>query len=105
MVGSFLRHSVNSTKTAPCVEVWQTSTLRPLRLGKEKKKKEEEETTGPKYNGRICYAAWSCGLFLTNRSPAKAAQTIMVLMPFWVLTLVGPRSRNHCVRWSPDTVM
>jgi len=42
------------TKATPCVEVWQTSTLRRLRLGEEKKKKErkkEEETTGQKYNG------------------------------------------------------
>jgi len=36
------------TKATPCVEVWQTSNLRRLRLGKEKKK---EETTGQKYNG------------------------------------------------------
>jgi len=27
----------------PCVEVWQTSNLRPLRLGEEKKKKKIEE--------------------------------------------------------------
>jgi len=27
----------------PCVEVWQTSNLRPLRLGEEKKEEEEEE--------------------------------------------------------------
>jgi len=39
-------------KATPCVEVWQTSNLRRLRLGEEKKKKEEEEeTTGQKYNG------------------------------------------------------
>jgi len=37
------------TKATPCVEVWQTSSLRWLRLGEEKKKK--EETTGQKYNG------------------------------------------------------
>jgi len=37
------------TKATPCVEVWQTSNLRRLRLGEEKKKK--EETTGQKYNG------------------------------------------------------
>jgi len=30
------------------VQVWQTSTLRRLRLGEEEKK---EETTGQKYNG------------------------------------------------------
>ena len=35
----------NSHLATPCVEVWQTSSLRPLRLG-EKKKKKEEETTG-----------------------------------------------------------
>ena len=38
----------------PCVEVWQTSSLQPLRLGEEKKKKKERrrkiETTGRKYN-------------------------------------------------------
>jgi len=36
------------TKATPCVEVWQTSNLRRLRLGVEKKeerKKEEEEQT------------------------------------------------------------
>ena len=37
------------TKATPCVEVWQTSNLRPLRLGEEKRKK--EETTGQKLNG------------------------------------------------------
>jgi len=30
-------------------EVWQTSNLRPLRIGEEKKKK--EETTAAEYNG------------------------------------------------------
>jgi len=36
------------TKATPCMEVWQTSNLRPLRLGEEKEKEEEEEeqTTG-----------------------------------------------------------
>jgi len=33
------------TKATPCVEVWQTSNLRRLRLGKEKKEEEEEEQT------------------------------------------------------------
>jgi len=36
------------TEATPCVEVWQTSNLRRLKLGEEKKK---EETTGQKYNG------------------------------------------------------
>jgi len=31
------------TKATPCVEVWQTSNLRRLRLGEEKKKEKEEE--------------------------------------------------------------
>jgi len=31
------------TKATPCVEVWQTSTLRPLKLGEEKKKNKKEE--------------------------------------------------------------
>jgi len=39
------------TKATPCVEVWQTSNLRWLRLGEEIKKKKKEETTGEKYNG------------------------------------------------------
>jgi len=33
------------TKATPCVEVWQASNLRRLRLGEEKKKEEEEERT------------------------------------------------------------
>ena len=33
------------------MEVWQTSNLRPLRLGEEKRKKKKEETTGQKYYG------------------------------------------------------
>jgi len=43
-------------KATPCVEVWQTSNLRRLRLGEEKKERkieEEEETTGRKYNGLL----------------------------------------------------
>ena len=31
------------TKATPCVEVWQTSNLRRLRLGEEKEEEEEEE--------------------------------------------------------------
>jgi len=34
-----------------CVEVWQTSSLRRLRLGEEKKERRKKETTGQKYNG------------------------------------------------------
>ena len=41
------------TKATPCVEVWQTSNLRQLRLGEERKK--EEVTTGQKYNGLPYY--------------------------------------------------
>jgi len=48
------RHSKFAVAT-PCVEVWQTSNLRRLRLGEERKKK-MEQTTGQKYNVRICYA-------------------------------------------------
>jgi len=36
------------TEATPCVEVWQTSNVRRLRLGEEKKIEEEEETTGQK---------------------------------------------------------
>jgi len=31
------------TKATPCVEVWQTSNLRQLRLGKQKQKKERKK--------------------------------------------------------------
>ena len=34
-----------------CVEVWQTASLRRLRLGEEKKERRKKETTGQKYNG------------------------------------------------------
>jgi len=37
-------------KATPRVEVWWTSNLRPLRLGKEKKERRKKETTGQKYN-------------------------------------------------------
>jgi len=37
------------TKATPCVQVWQTSTLRRLRLSEEKK----EETTGRRTNDRM----------------------------------------------------
>jgi len=33
------------TKVTPCVQVWQTSTLRRLRLSDERKKEEEERRT------------------------------------------------------------
>ena len=36
------------TKATPCVEVWQTSNLRRLRLGEEKKESKKEVTTGQK---------------------------------------------------------
>jgi len=44
------------TKATPCVEIWQTSNLRPLRLGEEKKKERRKiEITGQKYNGLPYY--------------------------------------------------
>jgi len=44
------------TGAAPCVEVWWTSGLRPLRLGEEggkerKKERRKIEIAGQKYNG------------------------------------------------------
>jgi len=42
---SFRPASEIRTKATPCVEVWQTSNLRRLRLGEEIKKEEEEEQT------------------------------------------------------------
>jgi len=54
------RTGPRAPRLTPCVQVWQTSNLRRLRLGEEKKKerrkKKIEETTGQKYNVRICYA-------------------------------------------------
>ena len=41
------------TKATPCVEVWQTSNLRRLRLGEEKKKEEEEEEERTNHSMRI----------------------------------------------------
>jgi len=41
----------------PCVEVWQTSNLRPLRTGEEKKRR-KIETTGQKYNGLPYSVGW-----------------------------------------------
>jgi len=37
-----IRDKFFGTKATPCVQVWQTSTLRRLRLGEEIKKEEEE---------------------------------------------------------------
>jgi len=36
------------------VEVWQTSNLRPLRLGEEKKKEKEEEEEEERNRMKIC---------------------------------------------------
>jgi len=46
-------HSKFAHRAIPCVEVWQTYNLRPLRLGEEKRKK--IEITGQKYNVRTYY--------------------------------------------------
>jgi len=35
------------TKATPCVEVWQTSNLRRLRLGKERRKEERKKKKKP----------------------------------------------------------
>jgi len=45
------------SKFAPCVEVWYTSNLRPLRLGEEKRRRirRKKQTTGQKYNGLPYY--------------------------------------------------
>jgi len=47
-------HLKFALKATPCVEVWQTSNLRPLRLGEEKKER-KIEITGQKYNGLPYY--------------------------------------------------
>jgi len=41
------------TKATPCVEVWQTSNLRPLRLGEEKKKEEERKKEDRNHRAKI----------------------------------------------------
>ena len=50
LAARFRPASLIRTKATPCVEVWQTSNLRRLRLGEEKRRK-KEVTTGQKYNG------------------------------------------------------
>jgi len=53
---SFLNCVQAIHSNTPCVEVWQTSNLRPLRLGEEKKEeRKKQETTGQKYNGPPYY--------------------------------------------------
>jgi len=39
--------SETGAKATPCVEVWQTSNLRRLRLGEKKRKKKEERKKKP----------------------------------------------------------
>ena len=48
-----LFHRAAMTRATPCVEVWQTSDLRPLRLGEEKKEEEEEEEEERNYRAKI----------------------------------------------------
>jgi len=36
-------HLLTGTKATPCVQVWQTSNLRWLRLGEEKKRKKKKK--------------------------------------------------------------
>ena len=45
-------------KATPCVEVWQTSNLRPLRLGEEKKKEELEMWANAQPDGRPAEYRW-----------------------------------------------
>jgi len=50
------RHQKSQTKASPGAKVWQTSNLRPLRLGEEKKerrrrKKKKDRNHRAKYNG------------------------------------------------------
>jgi len=43
------------TKATSCVEVWQTSNLRRLRLGEETKEERKKEITAQTYNGLPYY--------------------------------------------------
>ena len=48
-------HYYIRTKATPCVEVWQTSNLRRLRLGEEKKNEEERRNKKPQdENTMVC---------------------------------------------------
>jgi len=64
-------------KATPCVEVWQTSNLRRLRLGEEKRKKKKEETTGRKYK-RLPYSIGrplkNCSLYTLLTATDQKAQ-------------------------------
>jgi len=61
----FIPASQIRTKATPCVEVWQTSNVRRLRLGQERKKnKEEEQTTAWKYNGLSYVAAYAAKTYM-----------------------------------------
>ena len=48
------------TKATPCVEVWQTSNLRPLRLGEERNKEERRKNKRQDENiyGLLYYIGW-----------------------------------------------
>jgi len=74
------------TRVTPCVEVWQTSNLRPLRLGEKNKiDRKIEETTVQKFNGlpykrsgvRVSYATTLIGI---HRETSKRSQLIMAAL-------------------------
>ena len=60
------------TKATPCVELWQTSNLRRLRLGEEKKKEEEELECGPMPNLMVALLNIGGALCSTPQSLADA---------------------------------
>jgi len=70
-------HPQIRTKATPCVAVWQTSNLRPLRLGKEKKKK--EQTTGWKY-------IWSALLHWATIKTYIRHQEVQIKSIAWVIS-------------------
>jgi len=72
------------------VEVWQTSNLRPLRLGEEKKVEEGKiETTGQKYNGLPYYI-----VAITRPSLSDTARPETRIM-----TMSDNRCYNVIVNW------
>ena len=57
----------------PCVEVWQTSDLRPLRLGEEKKEEDRRKKEGKKLQGKNIMAP------LLHRAAIKKLQDQKIL--------------------------
>ena len=95
---------LNSHQVTPCVEVWQTSTLRPLRLGEEKRKKEEERNHRAKNIMACLLHNQVVTLFVSPHSVAEKFITTMLFGSVLVAFLLkqnfpGGRKQQHkCAR-------